>query len=252
MPHARTIILDTGGAVRHPAAMDWALAIHRNREALLAVVGAIRALLGGSGAGEGPVARSLRNAALALLKPAESALRRLIVIAARGLVPPAGAHRLLPAGVFGQGAAGLARPPAFRLLDALKPLHPLAPVAPRVVPRIRTFWASAMLAPPAQLIVPAASGPGVSRSAAADPDALVDVARLRLRLAAMERALADLPRQARRYARWRARTAASARPRWALRPGRPPGYRRRPGREVDLVLKECHALALDVFAADTS
>ncbi|MCA3563817.1 MAG: hypothetical protein IOC90_12360 [Methylocystis sp.] len=64
--------------------MDWPLAISRNRAALLAMVGAIAALLGGREAGAGWVARGLRNAALALLRPAESAARRLIVIAARG------------------------------------------------------------------------------------------------------------------------------------------------------------------------
>jgi len=64
--------------------MDWPLAISRNRAALLAMVGAIAALLGGREAGAGGVARGLRNAALALLRPAESAARRLIVIAARG------------------------------------------------------------------------------------------------------------------------------------------------------------------------
>ncbi len=63
--------------------MDWALAIRRNRAALLAVVAAIVALLGGRDAGANPIARRLRSAALALLRAAELAARRLIVIAAR-------------------------------------------------------------------------------------------------------------------------------------------------------------------------
>ncbi len=70
--------------------MDWGLAIHRNRTALLAVVAAIGALLQGAGVrdGAGMIARKLHNAALALLRPAESAARRLILLMARGLVLP--------------------------------------------------------------------------------------------------------------------------------------------------------------------
>jgi hypothetical protein len=37
-----------------------------------------------------------------------------------------------------------------------------------------------------------------------------------------------------------------------LRPGRPPGYRKKPRDDIDFVLKECHALARDVIAEDTS
>jgi hypothetical protein len=36
------------------------------------------------------------------------------------------------------------------------------------------------------------------------------------------------------------------------RPGRPPGHRKRPVHEVDYVLREVHALAMDVYAGDTS
>jgi hypothetical protein len=62
--------------------MDWTRAIERNRTALLALAAAIAALIGGRD-GEGRIARGLRNAAMALLRPAESAVRRLIVISAR-------------------------------------------------------------------------------------------------------------------------------------------------------------------------
>jgi hypothetical protein len=227
--------------------MNWPLAIARNRTALLAVVAAIVALLGGRDAG--PIARGLRNAALALLRPAESAARRLIVMAARGLVV---APRSAPdfAGVPRSDPKGISRLSAFRLFDRRKRfvLRLKAPV-PVGVPRIRVFWNGPFSAPAAPL-PPAASRP--------EPAALVDPHPLRLRLGALERALADLPRQARRLARWRARerTAQAVRPGvrmpQPLRPGHPPGWRAGPGRDVDRVLRECHALALDALALDTS
>jgi hypothetical protein len=86
-----------------------------------------------------------------------------------------------------------------------------------------------------------------------------------LRLTALASALDDLPRQARRFARWKAaRDAAGAqngKPRdqrrvrrvWPLRPGRPPGSRRRSRHEVHEILKDLHGLAFDVLEApDTS
>ena len=67
--------------------MDWDLAIKRNSEALKGIIAELFAML--ELAGLAPVARlprSLHNAVLRVLRPAESAVRRLIVIAARGLV----------------------------------------------------------------------------------------------------------------------------------------------------------------------
>ncbi len=220
--------------------MNWPLAIARNRTALLAVVAAIVALIGGRAGG--PIARGLRNAALALLRPAEAAARRLIVIAARGIVAPPRTTGLVPEGL-GAGRdrtpASAARPPAFRLFDPPRRFGRKIRVAPAAAPRIRTFWGPALAAspPPAPAAIPF------------DPDAPVDSGPLRRRLAALEGALADLPRQARRFARWRARPDMRAR--WPLRPGRPPGWRRRPTRDIDDVLRECHALALAALA-DTS
>ena len=67
--------------------MDWDLAIKRNGEALKGIIADLFAML--ELAGEGMVARlprSVHSAVLRVLRPAESAVRRLIVIAARGLV----------------------------------------------------------------------------------------------------------------------------------------------------------------------
>jgi hypothetical protein len=75
--------------------MDWVRAIDRNREALIAIVAALFAMLGLEGeATLQRMSRGLHRAALRMLRPAESATRRLIVIAARGIaVTPAPAAR---------------------------------------------------------------------------------------------------------------------------------------------------------------
>jgi len=234
--------------------MDWAFAIERNRIALGRVVAAIVALIGGR-EGDGAISRGLRSAALALLRPAESAARRLIVIAARGLDAGRDGSRLaaprppFPAALGGKRRSGPHA--AFALFDRPLRFARMVRVVPRVIPRIRSFWCP----PSAQPVSPPlVSTPGVRP----DPAALVDAARLRLRLAALEAALADLPRQARRLARWRARRGLAGRSavgaRSPLRIGRPPGQRRglRGRREVDDLLGDCHALALDALRADTS
>ena len=130
--------------------MDWPLAIERNRQALLGIVASIVALLGGRD-GAGPIARGLRKAALALLRPAEAAARRLIVIAAQGLrrsglvAPPS--PRRPPPGAIPRRAGDGGRPPAFRLFDRPKRYRLALRAEPRGIPRIRTFWGPP-LAPP--------------------------------------------------------------------------------------------------------
>jgi hypothetical protein len=50
-------------------------------------------------------------------------------------------------------------------------------------------------------------------------------------------------------ARWRARREAMKNPKfkYPLRPGQPPGHRRKPTHEIDEVLTECHWLAWEVM-----
>ena len=74
--------------------MDWDLAIKRNSESLNAIVVALFAMLGEATASRIP--RSLNSAVLLILRPAESAVRRLIVIAARGLVVKVAPSRPMP------------------------------------------------------------------------------------------------------------------------------------------------------------
>jgi hypothetical protein len=92
------------------------------------------------------------------------------------------------------------------------------------------------------------------------PDDPVDATGLCRRLLSSRRALENLPREARRLARWRARGADFPSPLRGgarggsgirrvvpLRIGRPPGGRKHPVHRVDDILKECQALALDVL-----
>jgi hypothetical protein len=231
--------------------MDWDRAIERNSEALKAIVAALFAMLGFTG--EATVARipqPLHRAVLQVLRPAESAVRRLIVIAARGLVVkfiPSRSHPM-PAGLIGKGG-GESRP-SFQLFDPRKNFAALRQHRRTVTknpPRIHFFGSDPRVAAlwPAR---PSAADP------APPPDGLVNANRLTRRLHALKLALEDLPRQARRLARWRAKreTAQSPKFKSPLRPGHPPGYRRKATHEVDEVLIECHGLACDALMPDTS
>ena len=85
-------------------------------------------------------------------------------------------------------------------------------------------------------------------------DGLVSAARIGRRLAAIKLALENLGAQAKRLKRWQARRDRMASPKFRspLRPGPPPGHRREPRDDVDLVLRECHALARDALNEDSS
>jgi hypothetical protein len=83
---------------------------------------------------------------------------------------------------------------------------------------------------------------------------MVGAERLSRRLAAVKMALENLPRQAKRLARWQARRDRMANPKFRspLRPGPPPGHRKEPKDDVDLVLRKCHALARNALHEDGS
>jgi hypothetical protein len=221
--------------------MDWKQAIQRNSEALKAVVAVISAMLGDR-AGLSP--RSLHRAVLRLLFPAESALRRLIVVAARGLAVKLPAPRPMPAGLAipGKGSGRV----SFPLFESRKtPMVFRRGSGRRLIPRIHVFTPSAPLA---------GLWPAARSEALPSADDMVSADRLRARLEALGRALGDLPRQARRLARWRARREKMKGPALIspLRRGPPPGHRLFALHEVDFVLRECHGLAFDALKPDTS
>jgi hypothetical protein len=228
--------------------MDWDLAIRRNREALQRILAALFALLpeGEPAGGPRELPRHLHAHALRILRAAEAAIRRLIVIAARDVtatVHPAGQRPDFAALRKRDEPAGAIRIPAFPLLDPLK-RYSFKPRrrASKSFPRI---------------CVPGFTEPApIPEKPVLRPDDPVDATGLCRRLLSSQRALANLPREARRLARWKARDKIKPGRRRVVPPlriGRPPGGRKHPSHAVDHILKECQALALDILRPlDTS
>jgi hypothetical protein len=231
--------------------MDWARAIERNSEALKGIVEALFTMLGlADAATVARIPQPLHRAVLRVLRPAESAVRRLIVIAARGLVVKLAPSRPMPAGAIGKGGQGGHLRPSFQLFDPRKNFAELRQHRRRFTrnpPRIHFFNSY-----PTVAALWAARRPAAEP--APPPDGLVNAERLTRRLQALKVALEDLPRQARRLARWRVRREKAKSPKFRspLRPGPPPGYRRKPVHQVDEVLIECHGLACDALKPDSS
>ena len=227
--------------------MDWDLAIKRNSEALRGIVETLFALLGLDGIDAAlRIPRSLHSAVLAVLRPAESAVRRLIVIAARNVVVKLVPSRPMPKGhKIGKGSTSRA---SFQLFDPRKRLKPVRVLkVRRIEPRIRFIEydprISALFPAPRPVVEPPPP-----------PDGLASAMRLHRRLQALMLALDDLPRQAKRLARWQERRKVSPDPKFLspLRPGHPPGYRRKPIHEIDEVLIECDFLACEAEKPNTS
>ena len=239
--------------------MDWDRAIERNREPLLRIVAALFAMIGLSEAGQVErLSRPVYRAVLLVLRPAEAAVRRLIIVAARGMVVKPYPVRPAKAGLkisgTGQGRV------SFRLFDPRKRFNQAQsrPIrGPQPQPRIRFIGVDFDPRVPSFLRhQPTVPQPAPQAPAAQAPkkDDTVNAKPLCRRLAAIKFALEDLPREARRLARWRARPMEARRPRLStpLRPGRPPGHRKRQTHEVDEILKECHWLARNLPVANTS
>jgi hypothetical protein len=265
--------------------MDWNAAIEKNREALKRVLAMLVAMAGLDGR---PTAlpRHLHRAVLSLLRPAEAAARRLIIVAARGIVvalPPARPRKPRPTSTILRNGigTGIVMPRGFRPMAGLSRTAPRSLALPLFDPLPR--WSAR--GQPAASGFPRISIPGLTQPfpvpRAPSSDDPIDATRLALRLGALGRALDDLPREARRFARWRAarhaagapgaagahkgnsRAAGRFRRVWPLRPGRPPGGRlarydpdawggRKNIRDVDEILAHTHALASYALSPDTS
>ena len=187
----------------------------------------------GEGSGSRPtLPRHLRLAILRLLRPAEAAARRLIIASARGLVvalPPPRKPRPKPTTAepllrrFGiavvMSPADLARAGAAGRAAASCPPAHLEPAASRSAAASPELVEGPPQLSPAHA-APRILFPGVTKPFSLppppSPDDPIDATRLSLRLAALAAALDDLPGQAKRFARWKARhdaRAESARPR---------------------------------------
>jgi hypothetical protein len=228
---------------------DWDGAIKHHSEALKGIVATLFALLGlDAEAAAGRIAPVLHRAVLRVLYPAESAVRRLIVVAARCLVVKVAPSRPMPKGhKISKGGGN--RLPAFQLFDTRKYFAELSQHRVKYAkypPRIHFFGPGSRVDD---------LWPGRPPVAAPPPsDGLASAVHLTRRLQALKLALDDLPRQAKRLARWRVRRKNSKTPKFRspLRPGRAPGHRKTPTHEVDEVLAECHWLAWEADKLNTS
>jgi hypothetical protein len=218
--------------------MDWATAIEMNRQSLIRIVAGLIAMVGIVEF----MPRPLYLAVSRVLRPAEAAVRRLIVGATRGLAIKPMPVRPMPQGLAfaGKRSEGF----SFQLFDSRPSFG--RPHAPRAEPRIRVLDPSPL--------IPLFQARPVTAPAAPKPDPHnVSARRLCRRLAAIKLALDDLPRQARRLLRWQARRDRMQSPRFRtpLRPGGPPYLRGSPEAEIDFVLQACHGLARDAHLPDT-
>ncbi len=208
--------------------MNWQHVLEINRTALLELVAVMFGMLPEGGV----IARAAKRRVLALLLPSEACLRRLIVILTRKMELPVVSKRAGPSGSIPRGKSGGDRIPAFGLFDPRRVIGPRRKRRRGSEPNIGFFdeWV-----PPARPALPT------------DEDEM-DAASLRRRIAAMQRALDDLPGQARRLMRIIARRRQAGN--WKvkpMRPGRPPGHRERGKREVDTMLAGLNDLALWVL-----
>jgi hypothetical protein len=236
--------------------MDWAFIVERNRERLLAVLAPLLAVLGFDPRRRQEMPRHFYRSWLVLLRPAESAVRRLIVMAARGIVVTLkqSASRAFPKGlILSRNAEHI---PAFGLID---PLKRFAPADFEWSKEWGKQWGS-------EQVIPRISVPGLFDPVFPEPvpvpssDDPIDTGALVRRIAALKAALDDLPRQAKRLARWKVRRELARRAEvWKpgrlspLRSGFAPGFHRTDRREIDGILADCHYFAVEAWRGpDTS
>jgi hypothetical protein len=222
--------------------MDWPKAIEINRHALTRIVAGLVVLLSAQG-GAVRLPRVVYQLLSRILYPAESAVRRLIVIAARGLVVRDPPPRPMSQGLVIAGIA--AGRMSFQLFDTRKHFGGPDDVPTTISgPRIRSIDVLS----PRQLFLLKFAKPRDDRCSEAE------TIRITQRLNLLARALDNLPREAKRMARWLKRHAVMERAGliFPLRPGPPPGHQQRPREDIDSVLRECHALAWQALKPDTS
>ncbi len=207
--------------------MDWPLAIDKNRERLLRIVIALMASLGlVKGGMLTTLPRFIYRKALLIIRPAEAAVRRLIMMAAYEMElsrVKLRARRTNDAGHndFSFAASLQQRLPSFNMIDPLKTFD-------YETPDFSSF---------AQTL-----GSNTSNFTR------IPAGQLGRRLLALKSALDNIQAQATRLTRWyadRDLALKNCRPhRFSpMRPGLPPGYHRKPIHEIEDILLDCHSLA---------
>jgi hypothetical protein len=220
--------------------MDIPAAISLNKTALLRIVAALFALLD---AAQARIPLALHRSIARVLRPAESAVRRLIVTLARISKLKAAPQISRPAPTGLVRAAGECRRRSFPLFDPRQRFGRPRPDPQGPAPRISSLAPGAVRAP--------LTGASPVRDVS---DGLETSANLLARLTALKDALGDLPRQARRLVRAleRRRHIPNLKFKMPLRPGRAPGLRKKARLEIDDVLHRCDWLARNVVAPNTS
>lgn len=227
--------------------MNWTLAIEHNRAALLGLLAKLFALVDASN-DESPntLPRHVRATILHFLRPAESAVLRLIIVTAYVLgikaKPCENAAKRRTSDQRTRRGDGK-RVPAFPLFDKRRRRNKNTnrrSKKPSTEPTIHSFD---------EPFVPAS----VTQQNEVSPDDPVNAESLRARLQSLKNALEDLPKQARRLVQARARREAQGNRKSPMRGGRPPGHRENGKHEIDEILRDCQTLALWALAApDTS
>ncbi len=215
----------------------------RNVQALASIAAQLLALVAVyGGADVASLPRAVHSRIIRVLRPAELALRRLIVIAARDVnVEPT------PPRVTQVRDRNSHRKPAsrmsFKLFDPRKRFTTHRVIYATQTPRAFFIAPDAPFSPlspqpPDRPLIQATSDRGISAR------------RLALRIKALKSALENIPRQAMRLARLRLRRERQQPPRFfsPLRPGNPPGHRITHHHEIDDILAECHKYALGVLS----
>jgi hypothetical protein len=223
---------------------SWDAIIARNTGLLKPIVAALFVMIDGAARLSPGVYRRI----LRVLRPAESAVRRLIVIAAVDVVVKPLVVKPRPAGsITVQGKrSGL----SFKLFDPRKRFAMFQQTQKRKVTRVAPRFYLSSYDPRVAAIFAArqrAASPPPPPPPQPVSDGLVDATRITRRLQALTSALDDLPRQAKRLARWRLRRlgASHLRTMDVMRYGKAPGYRKKKRHEIDDILDDCHAFACE-------
>jgi hypothetical protein len=228
-----------------PDPFSWSNIIDRNTGLLKPIVAALFAMLDGAARLSPGVYRKV----MLLLRPTESAVRRLIVIAARGVVAKPVGVRPKPTGpITSKGGTSHC---CFALFDPRKRFPQFQQIQKRKVAKVAPRFYLVGSDPPGTapwFAQPCRVAPVVPAPLPPD-DGLVDGARVSRRLHALQSALADIPRHAQRLARWRLRRLSKPHLRKmdVMRYGRAPGYRKQKTREIDTILDDCHYFACEAI-----
>jgi hypothetical protein len=221
----------------------WNDAVARNTEALRTVIGSLLGLLSLYGGTEAlTLPRGIRATILQVLRPAEAALRRIILIAARDVTVEVTASKAKPPEHILKTRIAKTRSMSFQLFDPRKRSGQQRVTYTSKVPRI--FF----IAPDAPFSPLVAQPPEIRPTQNPEPEKQITARRMCLRLKALAAALEDVPRQAKRLVRLQARRDNRKSMIPPLRPGKPPGHRNMPTRGIDYILEECHKFAMGVLA----